>query len=54
MELLLAETIAVAQKSGAVSEREIERVTIDTTVATKAIAPPTDNSTRAEDHRGTA
>jgi IS5 family transposase len=43
LELLLAETIAVAQKAGAVSEREVERVTIDTTVATKAVAHPTDS-----------
>jgi hypothetical protein len=32
MELLLAETIAVAQKTGAVSERQLSRVTVDTTV----------------------
>jgi transposase, IS5 family len=32
MELLLAETIAVAQKTGAVSERQFSRVTVDTTV----------------------
>jgi len=43
LEVLLAETIAVATKAGAVSPREMERVTIDTTVATKAVAHPTDS-----------
>ena len=43
LETLLAETIAVAVKTKAVSEREIERVTVDTTVATKAVAHPTDS-----------
>lgn len=43
LEILLAETIAVAVKTKAVSEREIERVTVDTTVATKAVAHPTDS-----------
>lgn len=43
LEVLLAETIAVATKTGAVSPREMERVTVDTTVATKAVAHPTDS-----------
>ncbi len=43
LELLLAETISVAVKTGAVSERQLERVTVDTTVQTKAIAHPTDS-----------
>ena len=43
LELLLAETIAVATKTGAVSERQLERVTVDTTVQTKAVAHPTDS-----------
>ncbi|MFZ4687457.1 MAG: IS5 family transposase [Hyphomonadaceae bacterium] len=43
LEVLLAETIAVATKAGAVSPREMERVTVDTTVATKAVAHPTDS-----------
>lgn len=43
LEALLAETISIAMASGAVSERQLERVTIDTTVQTKAIAHPTDS-----------
>ena len=43
LEVLLAETIRVATKAGAVSPREMERVTVDTTVATKAVAHPTDS-----------
>lgn len=43
LEVLLAETIAVATRAGAVSPREMERVTVDTTVATKAVAHPTDS-----------
>ena len=43
LEVLLAETVAVATKAGAVSPREMERVTVDTTVATKAVAHPTDS-----------
>jgi IS5 family transposase len=42
-EVLLAGTIAAAMKSGAVSPHEMERVTVDTTVATKAVAHPTDS-----------
>lgn len=43
LETLLAETIAAALKTKAVSIGEIERITVDTTVATKAIAHPTDS-----------
>lgn len=40
---LLAETIAVAVKTKAVSQRQLERITVDTTVQTKAVAHPTDS-----------
>lgn len=43
MEILLAETIRVARDTGAVSARQLSRVTVDTTVQTKAIAHPTDS-----------
>lgn len=43
LETLLAETIAIATANGAVSERQLERVTVDTTVQTKAVAHPTDS-----------
>ena len=43
LEALLAETIAVAVKTEAVSERQLERITVDTTVQTKAVAHPTDS-----------
>ncbi len=43
LEALLAETIAIAMASGAVSERQLERVTVDTTVQTKSVAHPTDS-----------
>lgn len=43
MELVLAETLAVAVKSRAVSQRQLERITVDTTVQTKAVAHPTDS-----------
>ena len=43
LEALLAETIAVAAKTEAVSSRQLERVTVDTTVQTKAIAHPSDS-----------
>ena len=42
LETLLADTLAIACDSGAVKPRAMERVTIDTTVQTKAIAYPTD------------
>jgi IS5 family transposase len=41
-ELLLAETLRVAMNSGALDKRACERVTVDTTVQTKAVAHPTD------------
>jgi hypothetical protein len=40
---LLAETIAVAVKTEVVSSRQLARVTVDTTVQTKAIAHPSDS-----------
>jgi len=43
LELVLAETIAVAVQTKAVSHRQLERITVDTTVQTKAIAHPTDS-----------
>ena len=43
MELLLAESLVVAVKTKAVSQRQLEWVTIDTTVQTKAVAHPTDS-----------
>ncbi len=43
LEALLVETIAVAVKTQAVSERQLERITVDTTVQTKAVAHPTDS-----------
>ncbi len=43
MELLLAETLSVAVQTGAVSERQLSRITVDTTVQTKAVAHPTDS-----------
>ena len=43
LEAVLAETIAVAIKTQAVSPRQLERITVDTTVQTKAVAHPTDS-----------
>lgn len=43
LELLLAETLAVAMRTNAVTPQACERVTLDTTVQTKAIAHPTDS-----------
>ena len=43
LEGLLAETITVAVKTQAVSTRQLERITVDTTVQTKAIAHPGDS-----------
>ena len=43
LEIVLAETIAVAVKNQVVSQRQLERITVDTTVQTKAIAHPTDS-----------
>jgi len=43
MELLLAESLGVAVKTKAVNQRQLERITVDTTVQTKAVAHPTDH-----------
>lgn len=43
LEALLAETLAVAIKTKAVTETQMQRVTVDTTVQTKAVAHPTDS-----------
>lgn len=43
LELLLAETLVVAMRTNAVTPQACERVTLDTTVQTKAIAHPTDS-----------
>lgn len=43
LELLLAETLAAAARAKAVDKSQMQRVTVDTTAQTKAIAHPTDN-----------
>ena len=43
LEELLAETLAAAQRAKAVDTGKLERVTIDTTAQTKAVAHPTDS-----------
>jgi IS5 family transposase len=43
LELLLAETLAAAERAGAAEPKHFERVTIDTTVQPKAVAHPTDS-----------
>ena len=43
LELLLAETLGVAMRAGATTPAACERVTVDTTVQTKAVAHPTDS-----------
>lgn len=43
LELLLAQTLAVAMQTNAVTPQAFERVTLDTTVQTKAVAHPTDS-----------
>jgi IS5 family transposase len=43
IETVLAQSIAVAVKGGAVEPKHFERVTIDTTVQTKAVAHPSDS-----------
>ena len=55
LEALLAETITVAVKTKAVSHRQLEWITVDTTVQTKAIAHPTDilNETTSLDPKAT-
>ena len=42
VERLLTETLSTAKREGALGEREIERVNVDTTVHEKAVAFPTD------------
>jgi len=44
LEVLLAETLAAACKSKAVDPVKFERITIDTTAQTKAVAHPTDSA----------
>jgi IS5 family transposase len=43
LEVLLAESVAAAQRGGAIEERHLRRVTIDTTVQPKAVTHPTDS-----------
>jgi IS5 family transposase len=43
LELLLAETLAAAQRAGAAEPKHFQRVTIDTTVQPKAVTHPTDS-----------
>jgi len=43
LEALLAETIRIAVETKAVNRRQLERITVDTTVQTKAVAHPTDS-----------
>jgi transposase, IS5 family len=49
LEMLLAETLAAARRGGAVEEKHLRRVTIDTTVQPKAVTHPTDSKLL---HRG--
>jgi IS5 family transposase len=49
MEALLAESLEAAQRGGAVEEKHLRRVTIDTTVQPKAVTHPTDSKLL---HRG--
>lgn len=43
LELLLAETLAAAQRAGAAEPKHFQRVTVDTTVQPKAVTHPTDS-----------
>src|SRR3712207_3174438 len=43
LEAVLAETVAAAVWTGAMAEKHARRITIDTTVQTKAVAHPTDS-----------
>jgi IS5 family transposase len=43
LELLLAETLAAAQRAGAAEPKHVARVTVDTTVQPKAVTHPTDS-----------
>jgi IS5 family transposase len=49
MEELLAESLEAAQRGGAVEDKHLKRVTIDTTVQPKAVTHPTDSKLL---HRG--
>ncbi len=49
LEVLLAESLAAAQRGGAVEDKHLRRVTIDTTVQPKAVTHPTDSKPL---HRG--
>src|SRR3712207_1485356 len=49
LEVLPAESLAAAQRGGAVEEKHLRRVTIDTTVQPRAVTHPTDSKLR---HRG--
>src|SRR5205085_10618157 len=49
LELLLAGSLAAARRGGAVEEKQLRRVTIDTTVQPKAVTHPTDSKLL---HRG--
>ena len=49
LELLLAETLAAAERAGAAEPKHFERVSIDTTVQPKAVTHPTDSKLL---HRG--
>jgi transposase, IS5 family len=49
LELLLAESLAAARRGGAVEEKHLRRVTVDTTVQPKAVTHPTDSKLL---HRG--
>jgi len=51
METLLVESLDAAQRGGAVQEKHLRRVTIDTTVQPKAVTHPTDSKLL---HRGIA
>ncbi len=43
LEVLLAESLAAARRGGAVEDKHLRRVTIDTTVQPKAVTHPTDS-----------
>ena len=49
LELLLAGSLAAARRGGAVEEKQLRRITIDTTVQPKAVTHPTDSKLL---HRG--
>jgi IS5 family transposase len=49
LEVLLTESLAAAQRAGAVQERHLRRVIVDTTVQPKAVGHPTDSKLL---HRG--